>query len=62
MKATIATTVLLITGLADHAYATNLAVIASPPAFLNLIVLGLAKIRHGLQSDRLIAHVRRNLD
>ncbi len=42
MKATIVTTALLIAGLADRVDAANLAVIASPPAFLNLIVLGLA--------------------
>lgn len=42
MKATTAISTLFIVGLADRADAANLAVIASPPTLLNLVVLGLA--------------------
>jgi hypothetical protein len=42
MKATTAVTLMLVAGLSGRAEAANLAVIVSPPALLNLIVLGLA--------------------
>jgi predicted membrane channel-forming protein YqfA (hemolysin III family) len=42
MKGTTAVTLLLVVGLTGRTEAANLAVIASPPTLMNLVVLGLA--------------------